>query len=298
MTSDLHVPAAPVYAPGRLPLLGHVVSLLRDPLGLLASLPGRGDLVGVEAAAYRAAVVCDPALIRQVLLYDQVYDKGGPLIERGREVIGNGLVTCPRGQHRRQRRLVQPAFHHDRLPGYAQVMTREVAEHRAGWRDGQVVEVLRDLPRLTGRILLRTMFSDVLPGMRLDQVLDDFNTLLSTVYRQTVLPPVMRRLPLPANRRYRRARDRVGDILGAVLTDRRMRGGAHDDLLSVLLAARDADGTCLSDDEITDQVVTFFGAGADTAATTLAFALRLCITGSMSTRSRSGSIPIAGPTAP
>ena len=91
-------------APGALPLLGHLVRLLRDPLGFVRSLPERGDLVRIRLGPLEAIMVCDPGLIRHVLLDDRTFDKGGPVFDRAREAIGNGLGNCPHSDHRRQRR--------------------------------------------------------------------------------------------------------------------------------------------------------------------------------------------------
>jgi cytochrome P450 len=101
-----HIP----LAPKAWPLLGHTISILRDPLAFLESLPQYGKLVRVRTGPVEAIVVCDPKLTSQVLHDDRTFDKGGPIFDRGREVIGNGLVTCSYGDHRRQRRLIQPAF--------------------------------------------------------------------------------------------------------------------------------------------------------------------------------------------
>ncbi|QVI20361.1 hypothetical protein KHQ06_29900 [Nocardia tengchongensis] len=103
-------PSSIAAVPHRLPLLGHMVSLLRDPLAFLSSLPTHGDLVRIGLGPVTAVAVCDPALTQELLRRDRVFDKGGPLLERVREALGDGLVTCPHSLHRRHRRLVQPAF--------------------------------------------------------------------------------------------------------------------------------------------------------------------------------------------
>ncbi|MGA4844257.1 beta-ketoacyl synthase N-terminal-like domain-containing protein [Streptomyces sp. G45] len=82
-------------APGAVPLLGHVPALLRDPLRFVASLPACGDLVRLQLGTRPLVMVCDPGLTRRMLLDDRVFDKGGPLYERLRDVLGNGLGTCP-----------------------------------------------------------------------------------------------------------------------------------------------------------------------------------------------------------
>ncbi|MFE2955074.1 cytochrome P450 [Nocardia tengchongensis] len=116
-------PSSIAAVPHRLPLLGHMVSLLRDPLAFLSSLPTHGDLVRVGLGPVTAVAVCDPALTQELLRRDRVFDKGGPLLERVREALGDGLVTCPHSLHRRHRRLVQPAFHPGRTAEYAAVMS-------------------------------------------------------------------------------------------------------------------------------------------------------------------------------
>ncbi|WP_433593995.1 hypothetical protein [Nocardia sp. CA-145437] len=71
-------PSGIAAAPNRLPLLGHMVSLLRDPLGFLSSLPAHGDLVRIGLGPVDAVAVCDPGLTQELLRRDRVFDKGGP----------------------------------------------------------------------------------------------------------------------------------------------------------------------------------------------------------------------------
>ena len=266
-------------APGALPLLGHLVSLLRDPLGFLMSLPEHGDLVRVRFGPFQAMIVCDPGLTRHVLLDDRTFDKGGPLFDRGRELAGDGLLTCPHSEHRRQRRMLQPAFHPSRLLGYAQTMTAQIVDVTGSWRDGQVLDVLAEMHAITARVTLVTMFSDTLSASVLHQALDDLTTLLHGISRRVLLPPPLDRLPTPGNRRYHQSLARLRQTLGGIIADRRASGTDRGDLLSGLLATRDPDPAdarpSLSDAEISDQVVTFFVAGVETAATVLAWALHL-----------------------
>ncbi|HEX4101609.1 MAG TPA: cytochrome P450 [Pseudonocardiaceae bacterium] len=263
-------------APGALPLLGHTLPLLRNPLQFLASLPTCGDLVRIRIGPVEAIVVCKPELIRQVLLNDRVFDKGGPLLDRGREMLGDGLATCPHSLHRRQRRLTQPAFHPTRLPGYAQMMTKHITDVTGSWQDGQVLDVLPEMMTLTTRTVVETMFSDALPPAVLGAVLDDFSAVLARIYKRAFMPPALDSLAIFGNRRYDRARLRLRQIIGRVVTERRASRADRGDLLSILLAASDpTDGQGLSDAEIVDQVLTFFIAGSETTAGTLAWAVHL-----------------------
>ncbi|MGK5636751.1 cytochrome P450 [Streptomyces sp. URMC 126] len=270
-------------APGALPLLGHALPLLRDPLAFLEALPGRGDLVGVRLGPVRAVVVCDPELTRRVLRDDRTFDKGGPLYERIREVTGNGLASCPHRDHRDQRRLVQPAFHSTRMAAYAEVMVRQVRVTTGAWRDGGTVDAADEMLALSARITVAAMFGAEADDARLAPLLDDFTTVVAGIPRRALVPPAADRLPTPGNRRYDRARSRLRGAIGRLIADRlgaATAGGAaggDGDLLSLLLAAgRDgADGRALSESEVADQLVTFFAAGTETSGSALAWALHL-----------------------
>ena len=283
--------AAPLTGPGTIPvaprgwpLLGHVVPLLTTPLAFVSSLPSLGDLVEVRLGPMKAVMVCDPELTRQVLVHDQVFDKGGPIFDRARDLVGDGLGTCPHSRHRRQRRLTQPAFHHGRLPAYARTMTEQIGTVVSGWHNGQDLDVLAEMQTLTQRVMLGTMFSTSLPAQVLQRSIGDVTTFVSGVTRRAVMPAWMRSLPTPANRRYQRAISRLKATVAAIITERQSRPSGGEDLLSALLAARDTEAPGdsaasgagrLSHAEACDQVITFFFAGAETLATTLAWALHL-----------------------
>ncbi|MBM7775003.1 pentalenene oxygenase [Actinokineospora baliensis] len=263
-------------APGALPLVGHAPGLMRDPLAFLESLPAHGDLVRVRLGPMRAVVVCTAELTAAVLRDDHVFDKGGPFWDRVREFAGDGLSSCPHHLHRRQRRLVQPAFHAGRLPAYAAVMARESTATMRAWQDGAVLDVLPRMLDLTSRIVAVTMFSDALPEAEFAQALDDTTVLMTGLYRRMMTPPVLDKLPTPGNRAYRRSTLRLRETLYRIVVDRRAHRVDHGDLLSALLAAQDPQTRGGSTDaELTDQLITFFIAGSETAASCLSWTLNL-----------------------
>ncbi|QBS45563.1 cytochrome P450 [Nocardia sp. CS682] len=265
-------------APGALPIVGHILPLARDPWRFLNSLPAYGDVVRIRIGPMQAVVVCDPALTRQVLLEDHLYDKGGPIFERDREVVGDGVATCPHSRHRRQRRLVQSAFHPDRLPGYAQAMTEQITTVIDSWYAGQVFDVYAEMTKITARIAIATMFAGSLTPTVLEQILADLPVVVDGVYRQALMPEALTRVPIPSNRRFYRARDRMRHALAELIADHGSAGADQGDVLSALVTAENpsldsGDGQSLSDTEIVDQAITFFIAGAETTATALAWAL-------------------------
>ncbi|GGP01070.1 cytochrome P450 [Wenjunlia tyrosinilytica] len=267
-------------APGGLPLLGHALPLLRNPLAFLRTLPARGEVVQIRLGPMKVVMVCDPELTRQILVDDRTFDKGGPMFDRLREHLGDGLATCPHSRHRRQRRLTQPAFHPSRFPAYARTMTQQITRATAKWRHGQVLDVQDEMMALTMRTALETMFSDALPEQAVQEAIADISTMFEGSYRRAVTPPMISRVPTPGNRSYFQARNRLRQTLGEVIAQRRATNTDHGDLLSVLLTTEDTDGhtggltdSGLTDAEVSDQVVTFFAAAAETTASALTWAL-------------------------
>ncbi|MGB6163557.1 MAG: cytochrome P450 [Pseudonocardiaceae bacterium] len=272
MTATLTVGSAP----GALPLLGHALALGRRPLDFLESLPAHGDLVRVKLGPWPAYVVCHPDLVHQILVEDRTFDKGGPTFDKARKVAGNGLGTCGHREHRRQRRLVQPAFRRDRIPGYARVMTEQIAAVTEPWHDGQIIDVLTVMNALAMAIATRTLFTAEVDESTFIEIQQCVNDVLIGVARRVVMPlELLDKLPTRGNRRFDRARNRLRHHIDQLITNYRRAGIDHGDLLSMLLAARDDGGGGLADSEIHDQVLTFFVAGSESTAAALSWAWHL-----------------------
>ncbi|ETA71088.1 cytochrome P450 [Actinospica robiniae] len=271
------VPADIPAAPGALPLAGHLRQLLRDPLGFVSGLPAHGDLVRVRFGPMTIVVVCDLETTLRVLRDDRIFDKGGLLYDRSRVVLGNGLITCPHADHRRQRRVLQPAFSSERLSRYAPVMTAHAREAAEQWHDGQIIDVNKLMMQLTERIIAEVMFSDALAPAALSTALDDLGVVIPGIIRSMIMPPQLAWLPTPADRRFRRAHTRLRATLGEIIAERRAdhadRGDLFSAMLSTAAASREDDDGPLTDTEAIDQAVSFFVAGTETTSSGLAWAL-------------------------
>ncbi|CAM3062330.1 cytochrome P450 [Streptomyces albus] len=280
MESVLPVP----WAPGAKPVVGHLPEFLRAPLAFLRGLPEHGPLVEIRLAHKPVVVVCDPELTRTVLLHDRVFDKGGPLFERLREAGGQGLATCPAAEHRRQRRLMQPAFHQARFPHYARIMTERISAVVGGWQDGRTLDLAVEARNITADIVLSTVFGTSLdPGLH-KRLAADFDTLLAGFTRHSLLPRPLRKVPTPGNVRYeeatRRVRRSMADLTAAYRERAADGDGEETSLLSMLIAARDpeSDTPALTDDELVDQAVTMYSAGTETTAGAVNWGLYLAAT--------------------
>ncbi len=262
-------------APGGLPVLGHTLALVRNPLGFMTSLPALGDLVRIGFGPIKAIVICHPDLIRQVLVDDRAFDKEGLMWDRFAEVVGDGVINAPRSRHRRLRRLIQPAFHPARLPDYAAVMSRQIAVMTDSWRDGQIIDVPAAMEALTSRVAARTMVAAPVDDQLVAELRDVVPVLVHGAYRRMLTPAPLDRLPTPGKRRYDHAIATLRRITRRFIEDYRSAGIDHGDVLSMLLAARSEQDRPLGDTEICDQVSAIFGAGSEASATTLSWALHL-----------------------
>jgi cyclooctatin synthase len=157
-------------APGAWPFLGHLVELQRRPLRLLGSLPAYGDLVEIRLGPRPAFVLCHPELARQVLTDFRSFDRTGPVYDRLRLAMGDGLASVPYRDHRRQRLVMQPAFRHEHLRGYVSVMRHEIAAVMEDWQDGDLVDMVEEMFKLTTTVALRALFSSQVGSAEAEQL--------------------------------------------------------------------------------------------------------------------------------
>ncbi|CAA9435812.1 MAG: Cytochrome P450 [uncultured Rubrobacteraceae bacterium] len=259
-----------------LPLVGNLPQFQRDPLAtLIKAAREGGDVVSIDLASQRYYLLSNPDHVRHVLQdNNKNYVKGYGKV---RVLLGNGLVLSEGSFWRRQRRLMQPAFHRRRLAGFAEAMTGETTRMLDGWEarasGGRPLDVAMEMTLLTQRIIVKTMFgADI--GAEGERIARAFETALAGIDTRFVTPLWMTRLPLPANRRFEKALQTIDDAVHRIIRERRQSGReGGDDLLSMLMQARDEEtGETMSDRQIRDEVTTIYLAGHETTAVTLAWA--------------------------
>lgn len=226
-----------------------------------------GSVVSFRVPWRRFYLVSDPAAIKDVLVtYQHEFVKSEGTRALG-ELLGAGLVTSEEPLHRRMRRIVQPAFHRQRIASYTQTMRRyaEQWEPPAG-----AFDMHAEMMELTLRIASTTLFG-VDAGAQADRVSAALHDVVE-VFPEVLGPfgAIKRRLPFPATRRFRRSRAILDEIVMDLIAQRRSSGADHGDALSMLLASRDAEtGAALDDRQVRDEVMTLFVAGHETTANLL-----------------------------
>lgn len=257
----------------RRPLLGGLINPGRDPLAFLTRLARTyGDVAHFRLGSERAFFINHPQYIRDVLVTHHKNFTKSRGLERAKKLLGEGLLTSEGAAHLRQRRLLQPAFHRDRIAAYASVMVEHADRMRRRWTAGAEMDVSREMMRLTLSIVGKTLFdSDV--ESKADEVGAAVTRVLATFWL-TLLPfaDFVEKLPLPMIRRSRAGRAKLDRLIYALIAERRAGGQDHGDLLSMLLMAQDEeDGSGLSDRQVRDEAMTLLLAGHETTANALAW---------------------------
>jgi cytochrome P450 len=259
-------------------LLQRLLAFRRDPTGTMTGLQRRyGDVATFSLGKRRFYVLSHPDLVRDVLVTHHRNFIKSYALQRARVLLGHGLLTSENPLHMRQRRLAQPAFHRDRVAAMARTMVRWAQETADRWRPGMEVDAGAEMNRLTlaiaGETLLGAGVADEADEIRdaLTDALGLFNRL------HNPFGELLDRIPVPGTIRMRRARARLDATIYRAIAQRRASGEARDDLLGMLLAARDeeGDGGGMTDEQLRDELLTLFLAGHETTANALAWTWQL-----------------------
>jgi len=244
----------------------------RNPLQFFSDLAREyGDLAYLRMGGEHLFIASDPSVIKDVLVtHNQNFHKSRGL-ERMKILLGEGLLTSEDAVHLRQRRLMQPAFHRDRVAAYASTMVSYADRVRSGWGEGATLDVAREMSRLTLLIVGKTLFDTDVESQARD-VGDAMSGLMNSFW--TLMLPfgdTLERLPIPRLRRGRKARERLDAIIYGIIGERRASGGDRGDLLSMLLMAQDDEdkGRGMTDRQVRDEAMTIFLAGHETTANAL-----------------------------
>jgi cytochrome P450 len=258
-------------------IVGHLPELARDQLGFYRRCATQyGDVVPFRIGPRRCVLFSHPDHIEQILVtHHQDFVKGS-LYGVLRPLLGEGLLTSEGDFWRRQRRLAQPAFHRERIAAYGDVMVRYATRLVEGWPDGDTRDLHRDMMRLTLQIVAQTLFdADVTAaaaevGVALEVALAQLQSELNSVL--SLLPPAV---PTPGRIRLRRSVRHLDALVLGLIAERRRSGRDHGDLLSMLMQARDEDGSAMSDGQLRDEAMTLILAGHETTALALTWAWHL-----------------------
>jgi cytochrome P450 len=264
-------PRRPPGPPPRF-LLGNFPLFSPDPLSVFTRWAREfGDVFYYRAGWIDVYFLNHPDLIESVLVSQAQNFVKDKVIQNSRWFLGAGLLTSEGAPWLRQRRLCQPAFHRERLACYAQTMSAYTEELLATWSDGEIRDIHQEMMQLTMRIVAKVLFSVEVRGDT-ERVATALNVLMRhTSGGRMILPPALRYLPLPALVRVRRAVRELDEIVNRIIRERWQSGQNTGDLLSMLIEARDEDGSGMTDRQLRDEIMTFLLAGHETTAVSLSW---------------------------
>lgn len=265
--------AAAVRPPGprNRPVVGQYPEFRKDaPAFLLRTARQFGDVAYFKLGSQNVFLLSHPEYIRDVLVTRQHYFMKSRMLQRAKILLGEGLLTSEGALHTRQRRLAQPAFHKQRLAGYAETMIAFGERARNRWRNGETLAIDQEMMRLTLAVVSKTLFNADIQSEanEIGQALTDILSLFETIMMP--FSELLERLRTPSVRRFERAKERLDRTIYRIISERRESGRDYGDLLSMLLLAHDDEGASgMSDQQVRDEALTLFLAGHETTANAL-----------------------------
>ena len=254
-------------------MIPNLLRCIADPFGLVTEAAlGHGDIILLVNRPVKVYLINHPEYIRDVLITHNQDFVLGPIRVSMKMALGEGLLTSEGDIHLNQRRLIQPVFHKQRIEAYGTVMVEQTSQHTARWQNGDVVDASQEMSKLTLRVVIKALFNSEVPATvtHLGDASTFMNKYISARGRNP-LGPILHKLPLPFNRRFRRAKALVDGIIYDLIREREDSGTDNGDLLSMLIAAGgngNAPGA-MTHRQVKDETITLIAAGHETMANAL-----------------------------
>lgn len=247
------------------------------PLNYLEDLAERyGDIVHFRLGWKHAFLLNHPHLVQEFLVVHASQHVRGPIMQRARAVMGEGLLTSEEPLHAAQRRLIQPAFHREGISRHAQVMSEYTRRACTRWRPGQTLDLHQEMTQLTLSILGKTLFDREIEGdaSEIGEAVTELMSLVDLVF--VPFSQHLINLPLPGLHRVKKARERLDRLIYGLIAERLKSEVNGDDLLSMLLHRQLKQGNQRrAIRQVRDECLTILLAGHETIANALTCALVL-----------------------
>ena len=256
---------------GRRKFSGQLGLVRRDPLAFFTHCAKTyGDITGMRYFNFRVFFINHPDYIEDVLVNNARKFHKGRVLQANKGVFGEGLLTSEGSFWLRQRRLAQPAFHRARIATYAETMVQYTQRLLENWHDGEERDLHEEMMRVTLQIVGKTLFdADVTKdAQEVGQSLELLMELSADFGKAIIIPEWV---PTLHNLRKSRAIRKLDKIIYRIIEERRKSERDTGDLLSMLLAARDDDGSRMTDKQLRDESITLFLAGHETTANALSW---------------------------
>ena len=270
----------PRVAPPREPLggLAFVARFVRNPIAVVPQSAYEGDFVSYARGPREICWITAPDMIRQVLLDEREKFQKLAQIRLLSPLLGRGILTSEGAEWKWQRQAAAPMFRQQDLMNFVPAFVRAARGTVARWRARPGVQAVdRDMTQATFDVISATLLpsADARMPQALERSSGEFQRsgAWSQLYAVANLP---RWLPQPGRHKMGRSVRELRGAVAAVIAERRAHGAGPDDLLARLMAARDPEtGQAMNDEQLVDNLLTFYLAGHETTARALTWTLYL-----------------------
>lgn len=252
--------------PGGYPIIGNGYEFARDPVAAMEKFASHGDIVRFSFPGHSMYMVTGPSLIEEILVSKHAQFSIGPIQQESFSGVADHAVTMTTGEKwKRLRRAFRPAFEGDNIEGYRGRMVTETATSVDQWEDGQRIDLVREMRRVTLRILADTLLGIDIRGNEA-VVMDASDALIERANFRRIGRFLPDWIPTASDRRFERTVGALDEFVGQCIAERRSSGGG-DDVCSVLLDAHESGD--LSLDEVRHNLVAMLLAGNSSPAVAL-----------------------------
>lgn len=274
-----------VPGPAEWPLVGSIQRISENPPVFFLELADTyGSMARFNIFTAPVVLVSDPALIREVLVerVDE-FPKSPRDVSLFEPFLGQGLLTNNGASHRKQRKLVQPAFHHKRIQSYGEIMVNYTQEMLAHWHDGDLLNISEEMMRLTLFIVAKSIFSEEPAEMakiadKIGHAVRELQEVIDEDFEKPWIPPLW--WPTAGGKRRRNLQNDLYTTIDEIINKRMAaatNGVVEDrgDLLSMLLLSKDEAGNGMTLEEVRDEVITILLAGHETTSNAMSWTFYL-----------------------
>jgi cytochrome P450 len=240
-----------------------------------------GDVCEVSFTGIKSYFIHDLEVIKEILTTQGPKMRRTYFFRAFRKFLGNGLFTSDGEFHKQQRKLIKPAFYPQRIEEYANIMVTCAEEEIKNWKNGETINVNEAMTRITLKVITQSMFGSgiensviVEVGKNLQAAFGVTNKILQNPFYVHCL---IHEIRIPIVRKFFKLKEELDRVVNGIITSYRREGNSgKKDLLSMLMDAKDEDtGAAMTDEQIRDEVMTFFLAGHETTTIALTWTLYL-----------------------
>ncbi len=258
-----------------IPLVGSLPQIIKNPFGfLMQARDTYGDIYNLNLGISKMLILNNPRQLQHIMVDNvQNYRKGGGMWDAVRAMLGNGLVVSEGSFWMRQRRMMQPQFHRQRLAALTELMVSAIDEALTTWEksaNGSEFNVAPAFNELTMKVITRTLFGTGLDQDEMNRVSKALDYSVNYILKAIVLNSLPSWMPAPGRKEFEKSIAQIDETVYRIIADSRKSSGAENHLMAMLLdMVDDETGEGMTDQQLRDEVTTLFLAGYETTSIAL-----------------------------